>query len=248
MRDMKTRSINRPKFSMPSLKVTMIIVSVFLSLTLLGVSWSYLLNPDHFLVRRVYFEGELNHVSQQQLTLAISDLVKGNIFLVDLDSARRRLQAVPWVHRVSVRRKWPYSIYVQYSEQKIVAQWLPDKWVNTEAELVDLPATDLPVGLVKFEGPPDTAAQLLQSYVQLNGLLRPAGLQIAKLQLSARRSWRIELSNNLLLVLGRDAPNARVARFADVYQGTLANRVQQVKQVDLRYTNGFSVAWNRLPI
>jgi cell division protein FtsQ len=32
-------------------------------------------------------------------------------------------------------------------------------------------------------------------------------------------------------------------RFARLYKATFANRIEQIKQIDMRYTNGFAVKW-----
>ena len=50
-------------------------------------------------------------------------------------------------------------------------------------------------------------------------------------------------SGGLDVELGRDDPDAAVARFVDIYPrtvGALARAGTKVEQVDLRYRNGFS--------
>jgi cell division protein FtsQ len=203
----------------------------------------HLLRPGTFPVRRVSFEGEFKHVDQQQLSSALVPLVSGNFYLLDLDEIKHRAEGVPWVHRVAVRRNWPDGVHVRFTEQVLAARWGTRAWVNSSGELVDLRGQDGIDGLPLFEGPDGTQNELLEHYTSLNGILSAAGLRIASLRLTPRRTWQIELDNNIALVLGREAPEEKVARFARLYPGALAAQAARIRQVDLRYTNGFAVQW-----
>lgn len=207
------------------------------------MSLDYLLRPQTFPVRSVSFEGEFKHVEQQQLANALVPLVSGNFYLLDLDAIKLRAESVPWVQRVSVRRRWPDGIHVRFTEQVLVARWGATAWVNTAGERVDLKGRPGIDGLPQFDGPDGTHAELLAHYTRLTGILSGAGLRIARLQLTARRTWQLVLDNNITLVLDREEPEEKVARFARLYPGALAPYSARIKQVDLRYTNGFAVQW-----
>jgi len=225
--------------------VTKTAIGVFILLSLVGAFFGrdYFLRADRLLVRNVQFEGEFKHVARQQLADAIAEHVKGNVFLLDLDAVKARVESVPWVHRASVRRQWPPAVLIQFSEQKIIAQWGATEWLNSNGELVDLRGPDQPQGLPLLEGPRGAHVQVLSHYAQLSEILKPLHLQIVGLQLSPRRTWRVDLTNGLVLVLGRGSPEEKVTRFAQIYPAIFAKYGGQIKQADFRYTNGFAVQW-----
>jgi cell division protein FtsQ len=69
-------------------------------------------------------------------------------------------------------------------------------------------------------------------------------LNVARLLLDARRTWRVELSNGLVLEVGRNQPAERLARFVRVYPAILAAGNGRLMSVDLRYGHGFAVHWD----
>src|SRR4030067_1185282 len=91
--------------------------------TLVLLTADTVLRPESFAVRSLSFEGEFRHVDQQALTTAVMDSVRGNFFLLDLDAIRERARAVPWVHEVTVRRRWPDGVHIRFGEQQLVARW-----------------------------------------------------------------------------------------------------------------------------
>lgn len=201
------------------------------------------LRPDSFPVRNLSFEGAFQRVDHQTLSSAVMDSVRGNFFLLNLDAIRDRARSVPWVHEVTVRRRWPDGVHIRFNEQQIVARWGKSGWVNVEGEYVNLQGRDGPAGLPLLAGPEGMQMRVLEHLRKLDAILAPIELQVAGLTLTDRHSWNIVLHNGLTLTLGREEPEPKVERFARVYPRALAAQVARVKRIDLRYTNGFSVEW-----
>lgn len=224
--------------------------TVVLSLTLLGLTLiaiaglDYLLRADTFPVRNVSFQGEFKHVSQRQLAEAVTDRASGNFFALDLTAVQRAAEKVPWVHRATVRRRWPDGLHIQFTEQQLAARWGDQAWVNSSGELVELPDQSGPAGLIQLDGPPGLHAEVLAQWRRLESIVAPHGLGIARLRLTPQHTWEIGLRNGLTLLAGRGQPEQRLTRFLEAYRQTLAGRLARVRQVDLRYTNGFAVEWN----
>ena len=237
-----------------------LLTALLLTVVLLfGADW--MLRTENFPVRNVRFEGEFSRVTEQQLGAAVWDAVRGNFFLVDLDAVKRRVESLPWVYRVSVQRHWPWDIHVNFVEQKLVARWGDvqgstnpgprvngSAWVNRSGEVVKLAAFAAPANLPQLDGPEGTASQVLMRYRRLTPMLESAGLRLTRLVMTPRRSWRLELDANghrIAVILDREAPDKKLTRFVHVYVEQLARRPGAIKQVDLRYANGFSVEWDR---
>ncbi len=203
----------------------------------------HVLRPEVYPVRSMSFEGEFRQVDEQALAAAVVDVVRGNFFLLDLENVRRHVLKLPWVYQATVHRRWPDGVHIRFSEQQLVARWGAKGWVNAVGDYVDLKDQPGPDGVPVLSGPDGMQARVLGHYRRLNTILEPAGLQVASLTLTPRHAWNVVLSNRLVLTLGREEPEPKVARFAHVYPRALAAQANSIRRIDLRYTNGFSVEW-----
>jgi hypothetical protein len=83
-------------------------------------------------------------------------------------------------------------------------------------------------------------------YREWNGMLVPLALAVDAMRLSARGGWEVRARGEgtaLSMVLGRDEPSARLARFVAAHGrtlGVLARAGTRIEHVDLRYRNGFA--------
>lgn len=224
---------------------TVLLAVVMLGVTLGAVAGlDYLLRADTFPVRNVSFEGDFKRIQQRSLAEAVAERASGNFFSLDLEAVRKSAEAVPWVHRVTVRRRWPDGVHIQFTEQQLVARWGESAWVNGDGELVELRGQAGPEGLLRLSGPPGTQAEVLAQWRRLEPVAHAHALGVARLRLTPRYTWEIELSNGLRLLAGRGAPHDHFARFLEVYRQAMAGREAHIGHVDLRYTNGFAVEWN----
>jgi cell division protein FtsQ len=207
-----------------------------LVLVLYGVV-RYVLRLPVFPLRAVELTEAPRHVSVEQLEKVVRKQVSGNFFTVDLERTRQAFEQLAWVRKVSVRRKFPWSLQIEMEEQVPLATWNGRELVNTFGEvfggIVDQP-------LPTFIGQPDTSVQVAQMYGELNAVLQPIRHQIVQISLSPRYAWQVKLDNGMVLELGREEMRQRLARFVAVYPYSLATRGRPVKHVDLRYRNGFA--------
>lgn len=219
-----------------------IVLLVALALTL-----DWLLRPDRFPVESVNFEGRFEHVTKEQLVEVTKEQVHGNLFAVDLDAVKAQVESLPWVYTASVRRRWPHHLHIRFTEQQLIARWGDTAWVNHAGELVRLGAVALSTPLPQLRGPDGTHADVLAHYRRFERALASVGLHAKAVTLTPRRSWKVELDKGVTLVLERADPDVKIARFVRVYPHALVRYANRIKQVDLRYTNGFSVEWIEPP-
>jgi len=104
---------------------------------------------------------------------------------------------------------------------------------------------EVPDHLPVLHGPAGRTRHLLGRYRRLSETLASANLAARALVEDQRRAWHLLLDTGVSVEVGRGDPRARVARFARVYPEVLAPRAEQIKRIDLRYTNGLAVAWKR---
>jgi cell division protein FtsQ len=122
--------------------------------------------------------------------------------------------------------------------------------------------------LPDFAGPDGTSAEVAQLYAELgrqlaqlnksashdcslprergrvgerdsvHGTCTDVNLQVTQISLSARHAWQLRLDNGMVLELGRENMQQRLARFVAVRK---MDDLGGAKYVDLRYRNGFAV-------
>jgi cell division protein FtsQ len=198
----------------------------------------YVLRLPVFPLRTVELTAAPQRVPAELLEQVVHEQVSGNFFTVDLERTRQAFEKLPWVRKVSVRRKFPWSLEVEVEEQVVLAHWNGTELVNTHGEVFEGKIEqELPV----FVGQPDTSTQVTQMYDELNELLQPIKQQVAQITLSPRYAWQVRLDSGLVLELGREEMQQRLKRFVAVYPYSMASLGQKVNHVDLRYRNGFAV-------
>ncbi len=191
-----------------------------------------------FPVRRVQVEGDLTHVTREQLQYVVKNELKGTFFTLDLDKTRQAFEKLPWVRRVEVRRYWPDRLEVNVEEHHAIARWGSASLLNTFGERFDAASNEvLPV----LEGPEGMEKQMVERYRQFRDVLKPLGKQPTQIWLSERRAWRVELDGKIVVDVGRAEGVERLQRFATAYPNSLARLEQPFDYVDLRYPNGFAV-------
>lgn len=218
-----------------------------------------LLRSPAFPLREVTLRAEPANAAKLEIEAALEG-VGGNFFAADLAAIRARLEQVPWVRRVEVRRVWPDRVEVALEEHRALARWTltvegpqAGALVNRQGEVFSAPIDEAAAkALPLFAGPPGSEGEVARRYQRFAQLLgdleespRPS---LSAVMLSARHAWQLRLSSGLHIELGRDAAEpveARLARFVAVYPETLAKLGRRVgtdlPRVDLRYPNGFAV-------
>lgn len=217
--------------------------STLLVLLLLVFGALHMMNPMTLPIRHVEINGEFVHLAPRALQAVAENVVRGGFFNVNVETVRRAVLDEPWVREVTVRRVWPQSLSLQVQEQKAVARWGMDGLLNAEGALFKPDPATFPAGLPRLSGPAGTETLLLERYRYVQEIFAASQLRVESLTLSERRAWRLGLASGQEVVLGRTQFVDRVQRFAGAVQHELANRLDAVRVVDMRYTNGFAVQW-----
>lgn len=201
-------------------------------------------NLPVFPLKKIDVNGHLQHVNREQVKLIVQQEMRGNFFTLDIKRIRTAFEKLPWVRSVNVRRRWPDRLEVALEEHQALARWGGIGLVNSSGEVFQAAsAEDLP----EFIGPtPESAKDITEHYGMFKSTLAPLGLTPTQVVLTPRRAWELRLKNGVTLELGREEVAARLARFVEVYDRTLAKLPASVNYVDLRYPNGFAVRYPEL--
>lgn len=203
----------------------------------------WMARPETLPVRVVRLVGHPSHLDPEALRAVIRPLVAKGFLRVDVAGVQQALEALPWVDRCSVRRLWPDRIEVAVTEQTALARWSAGGLINPGGERFAAEAAEWPQPLPELSGPEGTNLLVANRYKRFRQILGPVGLPIAGVAMDARRAWRVRLEDGIEILLGRSDHERRLERFVHVYPKALASRAAAIVRVDLRYTNGFAVAW-----
>jgi cell division protein FtsQ len=210
----------------------------------LGFTVWQLAQPNTLPIQQVQVKGEFVYLDQQGLYKAVGDLASAGFFNVDVRAVKQAAEAMPWVDSASVRRIWPDTLRIDIREQIPLARWQGGGMVNRHGEVVLVEAQQALADLPMFSGSAGTAKMLAQRYQSLSASLAKVELGVVALSLNERRAWRVTLNNGVQLLLGKTTPDSQLLRFVAAYKDVLAEKVEKIHSVDLRYTNGFAVRWS----
>ena len=221
-------------------------IEVLLVVTLLGIiviGVHTLRSAEAMPVHRVHFEGQWSHLGRAELIETASEHMRGAFFTIDLLAIEHALQALPWVETASVRRQWPDTFVIRITEQRPIARWGKHGLLNSQAQVfypIDPKAlSQLPV----LYGPPGRERGLMVQFRKITALLAPGDVELRALIEDDRGSRHLLIDRGIPIALGRGDHRSALKRFMRVYRRTLAPRHEAIARIDLRYTNGFSVAW-----
>jgi cell division protein FtsQ len=195
---------------------------------------------------------ELKHVNLPTIKVRALDQVKGNFFTISLDQARQAFETMPWVRRASVRREWPNGIVVAIEEHQALAVWAGEtpRLINTHGEVFVANMAEAEDGssLLKFSGPERSNKDVFRKYQQLNLWLEPLQATVKSIELSSRYAWKVKLSNDLNIELGRELDERdskqiqlSVERLIKSWPQVQEKWGQRIDSIDLRYANGYAI-------
>ena len=212
-----------------------------------GVLW--LMRSPLFPIRGISLDGDLARSNVPTIRANAAPRLAGNFFSVDLQQSRQAFEAVPWVRRAVVRRVWPDRLAVRLEEHSPAALWAGEdgatRLVNSHGEVFDANAGDLEDdSLTTLEGPDGSAAQMLAMLTRLQPVLTRLELDVVRLHLSGRGSWRADTDGGAVLELGRGSEEEviqRTERFVRTLAAATAKWRAPLDYADLRHRDGYAV-------
>lgn len=194
-------------------------------------------------VQHVTVTGELEHTQTGLIQDMIQPALVGGFLHADLQRIRAELEALPWIYRATVQRRWPNALEIHVVEQLPIARWGDSGFLNHEGEVFPSDSSQEWQALPRLNGPADSARALVAGYQRLVDLLAPLDLSVAQLTVDERGQVEVVLAGGMRLLLGSEDYLERMNRFIELYRMELAARAAEVERVDLRYETGVAVAF-----
>jgi len=205
-------------------------------------------------ITRVQVAGKLNHLDQATIAEWVKGQITDGVLSTDLRSLQAQLQQRAWVANVAVRRQWPGVLHISLQERIAVARWNNKDLLTAEGKVFK--PQQLPVfeQLPHLWGVDASASDVLQQFHWLQAQFKSMDLQVITVSKAQRGAWQVELltqvaddsedqAATLQVAFGKEGLKQRLARFRTLYDSVLQTRINEIEQVDLRYTNGISVQW-----
>ena len=222
----------------------LVLITILVAMMSLAKHW--LSDPYRFPLHVVEVKGDFRYLDKQHLQDAVAAHVEGGFFTVDVNAIRTAAEQLPWVYKAAVKRVWPATLRISIEEQQAITRWGEQGYLNTNGEPFFPEASGRVLTLPALAGPEGHELKVLRNYQTVAKTLAPLGIPVTRMELDDRRAWHLQVGNGVLLELGRVDTRERLQRFIRAYPTIFAARIEELKRVDLRYSNGFSVYWQQL--
>jgi len=226
----------------PHMKLRWILLAVLIAGGLWG--WIHFSDIRILPIKSVVIQGDYDRIDKQAVQdILVSSLSESNFLTINTRQMQTQLLSVPWVASVSVSRVWPAKLVVHLVEHDVVARWNEKQVMSVDGKLFMVNNEQAYRHLPQLQGPEGQQLLVWEQYNKMQQALTSTGLKLTTLTLNARQAWNAQLSNGMILVLGRlDAVN-KIRRAIQLYTNVIGSRSDEVDYVDLRYTNAVAVRW-----
>jgi len=249
----KTAKPNRASFRLAEVSpvllklIAVLVAGVILLAGSLGMR-AMLNNPENLSISRIDLQGERKFIKDTELQAVTDKYQQTNLYLLDADVLETELKALPWVREVSLRKAWPDRLIVGIEEQHPVAFWGRERLMNKYGELFSADLSSIRGLLPTLYSPEDKGREIAERYLQVKEWLKGLPLEISELTEDVSGSWRLKIKDGPEVMIGSEDQERRIQRFRVGFQQELAKKLDNIRRVDLRYTNGFAVEWKKSPV
>ncbi len=239
-----TRTSIRNRFSIPW-KMIAILLLVVTPVVAIVAAYQWMQDPQNLTITSVEVKGDLNILDKKQLQPVIEPFTKTNLYLLDEKALETAIENNPWVHSASMTKIWPDKLVVKIFEQQPVAFWGSKKMLAENGEIINASLTKKEGVLPLLYSPNDKGRNMATGFLKIRKWMKDFPIKMVEFKEDTRGSWRIKLENGMTLKIGREHQEKRLRRFMVGYDHSLKDVINNVKTVDLRYTNGFAVEWKK---
>ena len=190
--------------------------------------------------------GDRLHITDKVVTdILAKQKNKLNFFTVEIAQIQKQLEEKPWVYSASIRRHWPDTLKIHIVEQTILAVWNQNSLLNRFGEIINV-VPENKENYVALSGEDESSEEVLNTYVQLNQLLKPSHYRIASLDSDKRNSSELVLKNGIILKLGKEQKLERIQTFLKAFPRIVKKyEINSIEYVDLRYDTGLAIGWKK---
>jgi len=205
---------------------------------------SLVLKYEALVVKHISLTGKITHVDRLQVKKQLQTVVGQRFFSVDIKQVQQLLSLQPWLESVSIRRIWPDTLSITLVEKQPVARWSESQLLSKRGELFEA-KTETFKQLPVIHGSLMKPRQMLVLYEQITTEFQTSGLKINHLYRDNRGAISLVLTNGIKVQLGQQDVATKMHRLVSIYSQQIQPRLQDITQIDMRYSNGFAIAWKK---
>lgn len=223
----------------PLLILTLTLIFFALFATSLKSYFAWIDRPIEF----IQVDGATRHLDKVGIQRELSQRVDSTLLSVDLQALQEVLIEDPWINEASIKRSWPPALEIELVEEVPVARWGDRGLLNHQGDIFWPDLKPEYENLPRLIGPSHETLRVMHQFHDLNSLFSRHGLHLESLELESRGAWNLKLDNGLKVIAGREDIMPRLRRFIQVYKTQLVEKIQQIEEIDIRYTHGIAVRW-----
>ncbi len=182
-------------------------------------------------------------ISREEVMAVAKPLVADRLMWeISIEEIKRQVEALPWVERAVVKRKWPEHVAIEFSEQQPFARWGADKLLSRSGDIFLIEQGSRFEKLPRLNGPDDMTVGMWKHWQHYRTGLKSEGFELTELTVDKRHAWELVLDNQIIVKLGKVAVEKRFQTFLKTH--SVINKtvtISQVLVIDLRYSNGFAI-------
>lgn len=194
-------------------------------------------------IKHVSVEGEFEYISKSLIQSLLAEKLVNDFVDLKITDLQRDLKMDPWIANASVFRVWPDSLVVKIAEEKPIALWGSEGFINRFGSLVVTTELKKIEHLPKLYGSAEKSDDVVKHYLSASKIVAAENLSISEFSIDETNAWRIEIDNTFELFVGESSVSSKLENFLFVYSRQLKSKKNAIKQIDLRYSSGMAVSW-----
>ena len=217
---------------------------IIVLIAIFGLLTNYLLNNET--AKPIAIES--NQLTQAQLSAlqqAVEPIGEVQFFGADLVKIHQHISQLTWVESANVQRDWNNGVVVSVTARRPIANFGSDRLLDANGVVYE-PAESSQLmnpNLVNLHGRDTESQQIMQKLKRINTWYAPLDVRVQDLILTPRQTWIIRFNNGMRIMVDHEDTEQKLYNLAIQLQSALANDFGRIDSVDLRYKNGFAIAW-----
>ncbi len=188
----------------------------------------------------------LDVIQLTELKKVIDQQPKRSFFNTDLPSVYKQINQLSWVEKADIDRHWIQGIKVAVSPRQPIARFGSNRLLDVQGVAYTPAGGELSEDnkkLVTLQGNPEQAKIIMKQMHQVNEWFAPLKMSVDDMVLTPRMTWIIKFNTGLRLLVDGENTEQKLWNVSRVLQSQLANKRKNIRSIDLRYKNGFAIAW-----
>lgn len=194
-------------------------------------------------ISQVEIEGTFQFLDKNAIHARIEEQREDGFVRANLREIKKQIEGVPWVESVSINRVWPDGILIKIREQKPIARWGNNGFINQYGDIVQAGQVAELKQLPVLFGEEKQSEEITRTYLEVAELLATQGVSLRGLYLDEKRAWTLQFNNDIEIIMGREDVIQKLRNFLYVYEKKLKQHEKDIARIDLRYRSGLAVRW-----